>query len=148
MRVRPTGRDRPRDARAVSRFWRRHLDNTSRTAEAEPDYLLARYLFPRNRQLYIAQNQISVQCSAGLFEPGEKGHPTELASWLQRLVRLAPWSRKDLQSPRCTAKKPQENRNGNHVQTLFQQIFVADLPLSRTFLENGSLLGFAGGDTN
>ena len=105
-------------------FRARHLENTSRTAEAEPDYLLARYLFPRNRQLYIAQNQISVQCSAGLFEPGEKGHPTELASWLQQLVRLAPWSRKYLQSPTCTAKKPQENRNGNHVQTLFQQIFV------------------------
>ena len=36
----------------------RHFDNTNRTAEAEPDYLFARYLFPMNRQLYLTQNEL------------------------------------------------------------------------------------------
>ncbi len=72
----------------------RHLENTDRMAEAEPDYLLARYLFPRNRQLYVAQNRVSVQCSMHLFEPHEQGHPVELARWLQQVVYLAPWTRK------------------------------------------------------
>jgi hypothetical protein len=71
----------------------RHFDNINRLEEAERDYLVARYLFPRNRQLYVAQNQASVQCSMELFEPGEKGHPTELACWLQDVVRLGPWNR-------------------------------------------------------
>jgi hypothetical protein len=69
----------------------RHFENTERFAEAEQDYLLARHLFPNNRCLYIAQNQISVQNSMELFEPGEKGHPTELAEWLQEVVFRAPW---------------------------------------------------------
>jgi hypothetical protein len=41
----------------------RHLENTNRFAEAEPDYLITRYLFPRNRKLYINQNQVSIQNS-------------------------------------------------------------------------------------
>lgn len=38
----------------------RHRENTHRPMEAEPDYLVARYLFPNSRQLYINQNQVSV----------------------------------------------------------------------------------------
>jgi hypothetical protein len=79
----------------------RHLENTNRMTDAEPDYLLARYLFPTNRCLYIAQNQTSVQCSMDLFEPHEKGHPMELAHWLQDVVRIAPWTRKAIQSFCC-----------------------------------------------
>ena len=69
----------------------RHLENLFRLHDAEPDYLVARYLFPQNRWLYIAQNLISVQVSMSLFEPGEKGHPVELAEWLQEVVSVAPW---------------------------------------------------------
>jgi hypothetical protein len=90
----------------------RHLENTARLTECEPDYLVARYLFPRNRHLYIAQNQVSVQNSAELFEPDEKGHPIELSRWLQDLVRLAPWVRKSSKKPIEDTKKPQEKRNG------------------------------------
>jgi hypothetical protein len=68
------------------RFW----DNTGRMTEADADYLLARALCPRNRYLYHAQMQASVQESMDLFEPGERDHPIELASWLQEVVRVAP----------------------------------------------------------
>jgi hypothetical protein len=64
----------------------RHLENTGRLEEAERDYLLARFLFPRNRALYVAQNQVSVQRSMGLFEADEPVHPIEVADWLRRLV--------------------------------------------------------------
>lgn len=69
----------------------RHYENTMRLEEAEADYLFARYLFPRNRWLYVGQHMISVQCSMQLFEPDEPGHPIEVASWMQEVVRLAPW---------------------------------------------------------
>lgn len=64
----------------------RHLENTDRFAEAEQDYLLARYLFPQCRWLYNAQIQVSVQRSLSLFDADEKGHPNELAEWLQDVV--------------------------------------------------------------
>lgn len=66
----------------------RHFDNTGRFAEAERDYLLARYLFPQNRHLYNAQVETSIQNSVELFEPFEKGHPRDLAEWLQHFSRL------------------------------------------------------------
>jgi hypothetical protein len=69
----------------------RHLDNILRFTEAEQDYLLARYLFPNNRYLYIGQNQISVQLSADRFEPSEKGHPIELIQWLQDVIAQSAW---------------------------------------------------------
>ncbi len=57
----------------------RHYENTDRFENAEVDYLLARYLFPKNRSLHISQHQRMVQYGIDLFEPGEKGHPVELA---------------------------------------------------------------------
>ena len=99
----------------------RHLENTNRLTDAEPDYLLARYLFPQNRGLYIAQNQISIQCSMDLFEPHEKGHPMELACWLQDVVRIAPWKQKLIQKP----QKQKEKCNGTHVDALFQEVFAS-----------------------
>jgi hypothetical protein len=71
----------------------RHLENTKKWVEAEPDHLLARHLFPQNRYLHIYQHQRSVQNAPKLFEPNEKGHPIELAAWLKQLVELAPWGR-------------------------------------------------------
>jgi hypothetical protein len=83
----------------------RHLENVNCLREAEPDYLVARYLFPRNRQLYINQNQVSVQNSMELFVPGEKGHPIELAYWLREVVSKAPWSPK---MPGATVLSPNQ----------------------------------------
>jgi hypothetical protein len=91
----------------------RHFDNTNRLEEAEADYLLARYLFPRSRQLYVAQNQASVQCSMDRFEPGEKGHPTELACCLQDVVHLGPWNRDRLPQPF------QEKTNDDSIEAFF-----------------------------
>lgn len=96
----------------------RHLENTRRMAEAEPDYLLARYLFPKNRRLYIAQNQVSVQCSMRLFEPHEKGHPVELARWLQDVVRVAPWLRNLIPK----TQKPKEQCHGRTVDSVVHEI--------------------------
>jgi hypothetical protein len=100
----------------------RHFDNTHRFAEAEPDYLLARYLFPKNRNLYIHQNRISVQCSMNLFEPHEKGHPVELAQWLREVVYVAPWTRKRIHN----IQQPQEkcNGNGSIVDAIIQEVIV------------------------
>jgi hypothetical protein len=77
----------------------RHLENVHCFGDAERDYLVARYLFPRNRQLYINQNQVSVQNSMDLFDPGEKGHPIELATWLRQVVEVAPWTRRTAAAP-------------------------------------------------
>ena len=109
----------------------RHFENTLRMAEAERDYLFARYLFPRNRQLYIAQNQVSVQWGAAFFEPGEKGHPIELASWLQEVIRVAQWTNSKYQTtfklqipttPPISERK--EKRNVRRVDAIFQEIIV------------------------
>jgi hypothetical protein len=72
----------------------RHYDDTGRPDLAESDYLLARCLFPRSRHLHYVQLMASVQGGMDLFEPGERGHPVELANLLQEVVRLAPWERR------------------------------------------------------
>lgn len=61
----------------------RHYENTNRFTQAEQDYLLARFLFPANRALYVSLNMVTVQKSVERFELGELGHPVELAEWLQ-----------------------------------------------------------------
>ena len=60
----------------------RHMRDTNRRAEAETDYLLARYLYPSHRCLYIQATEISVRRSLDRFEHGEPGSPTSLAHWL------------------------------------------------------------------
>src|SRR5712692_1646703 len=72
----------------------RHLENINQYDEAERDHLLPRHFFPQNRYLHIYQIQNSVQSALNLFEPNEKGHPTELAEWLQQVVHV-----------RCCARK-------------------------------------------
>jgi len=96
----------------------RHLENINCFPEAEPDYLLARYLFPKNRQLYISQNQTSVQCSMDRFEPHEKGHPVELARWLQEVVRVTPWAGKGIQ----TVQEQKETCNGSIVDAIVAEV--------------------------
>jgi hypothetical protein len=101
----------------------RHLENINRLVEAEPDYLLARYLFPTNRALYIDQNQVGVQNSMHLFEKEEKGHPIELAGWLQQVVQYAPWRIR----PNPYTKKHASNQEKTDVRLVdayFQQIII------------------------
>lgn len=95
----------------------RHFENTDRWDEAERDYLLARHLFPKNRSLYIAQNQVSVQQSMKLFEPDEKGHPVEVADWLRQVVHVAPWTRHG-----SAFSQSQEKLNGDDIDEYFRQI--------------------------
>jgi hypothetical protein len=89
----------------------RHLENTGKLEESEPDYLLARHLFPRNRHLHVAQNRISVQCSMGLFEPQEEGHPSGLARWLEQWSDVAPWLWQSIEHP-----KSKEKYNGSRIE--------------------------------
>jgi hypothetical protein len=103
----------------------RHLENTERLAEAEPDYLLARYLFPQNRQLYINQRRISAHCGMKLFEPGESGHPVEFAQWVREVVQIAPHTQTRTQTPTYFPQQPREKINGSHVDAFFEQIFLA-----------------------
>ena len=98
----------------------RHLDDTQCYAEADRDYLLARYLFPNNRCLYVSQNQVSIQQSIELFEPGEKGHPIEVSEWLRLLVELAPWKRKQLTVQ--TTPQQREILNGSYIDVVFAQL--------------------------
>ena len=51
-------------------------------ADAEIDYLLARYLFPRNQRLHTGLLGTSLHAALDLFEPFEHGHPVSLARWL------------------------------------------------------------------
>jgi hypothetical protein len=72
-------------------FRARFYENTGKFEAAEADYLLARSLYPRSRKLHLAQLVVSVQNGMDLFEAWERGHPVEMARWLQEVVRLAPW---------------------------------------------------------
>jgi hypothetical protein len=71
----------------------RHFEDTGQPECSEPDYLLARFLFPRNRHLQFAQLMVSIQGGMDLFEPDEAGHPIEMATWLNQVVRMEPWKR-------------------------------------------------------
>ena len=71
----------------------RHYVDTNRSELGEPDYLQARALFPRSRHLHYYHMMQSVQNGASLFEPNERGHPVDLASWLSDLVATGPWLR-------------------------------------------------------
>lgn len=82
----------PRETLAVFIGLRaRVYENTGRHAEAERDYCLARSLFPNNRYLAYAQQQLSLQRSAEYFEVNERGHPNETAAWLCQLSRHRGW---------------------------------------------------------
>jgi hypothetical protein len=102
----------------------RHYDDTRRLEEAERDYLLARYLFPRHRRLHMSQTQLSVLGSLGLFNPDEKGHLVGLYKWLQKVVHDAPWERKPRDERIKKNPKPEEKTNGHCVDAVFQQIVV------------------------
>jgi hypothetical protein len=103
----------------------RHLENANRMTQAEADYLLARYLFPRNRQLYTNQSRISVLCGMKLFESGERGHPAELAQEVRQVVGIGPSTRKPIDKPTQIFRQPKEKTNGSHVDAIFEQVFVS-----------------------
>ncbi|HXG11591.1 MAG TPA: transglutaminase family protein [Gemmataceae bacterium] len=71
---------KPREMLGVFLGFRgRHMRDTGRWEEAEADYLLARWLFPNSRHLYIDAMALAVPRGAALFEPGELGSPQSLA---------------------------------------------------------------------
>jgi hypothetical protein len=57
----------------------RHMRDIDNLAEAQKDFLLARYLFPTCRHLYFLGTWLSIQQSVKLFEDGEEGTPHNLA---------------------------------------------------------------------
>lgn len=60
----------------------RHMRDTGRWQEAVSDYLLARWLFPTSRKLYIDAMALCVGQGNTLFVPGEVGSPHSLADVL------------------------------------------------------------------
>jgi hypothetical protein len=69
----------------------RHLRDTGNLTEAEPAYLLARHLFPRNRCLYFGATWVALQQSWQLFEADEPGNPRNLADAIaEHYGRTAP----------------------------------------------------------
>jgi len=60
----------------------RHYSDTDRHDLADRDYALARSVLPNNRVLLMSAMDASVRRSLQVFEPGERGHPIELANWL------------------------------------------------------------------
>lgn len=60
----------------------RHMRDTNRHTEAEQDYLLARWLFPNSRRLYVDSMALAVPRGAKLFDPGEIGSSESLSSAL------------------------------------------------------------------
>lgn len=61
----------------------RHMWDTGDFAEAEKDYLLARYLFPANRHLHVKGTAAAVLRSTARFDPDEDGCPFSLAAWIE-----------------------------------------------------------------
>lgn len=60
----------------------RHMRDIGQVEEAQADYLLARWLFPNSRRLYIDSMALTVPYGVKLFDPGEIGSPESLAEWL------------------------------------------------------------------
>jgi hypothetical protein len=102
----------------------RHFEDTEQYQDAEREYLLARYLFPRHRRLYMSQTQLSVWRSTHLFDADEKGHITGLVEYLQGLVRAAPWAGKPAGQPVRVTQEPKERRNGLCVDAVLQEIIA------------------------
>lgn len=63
-------------------FRGRHMRDTGRYDEAHQDYLLARWLFPDSRRLYIDSMALCVPYGEKLFQPDEVGSPCELTAAL------------------------------------------------------------------
>jgi hypothetical protein len=81
----------------------RHLRDTGRWAEAEADYLLARWLFPNSRKLYVDCMALAVPRGVALFETHELGSPQSLAEAIAEqygrgLVRTAPLNPQTIKS--------------------------------------------------
>jgi hypothetical protein len=94
-------------------FRARHYENTGRCVLGEADYLLARSLFPGNRNLHVAQLRSSIHNGIDMFEPWERGHPVETALWLQDVVRTAPWEQGHLVHMRETDHVDEINGHAN-----------------------------------
>jgi hypothetical protein len=86
---------RPREVLGVFVGLRaRHLQDVGKQAlredlmlESEPDWLLARQLFPTNRAIYKHQMVISTMRGDALFESDEAGHPNSFIGCLDEIRR-------------------------------------------------------------
>jgi hypothetical protein len=58
---------------------------------SEPDWLLARGLFPASRVLYKNQFVVAVLRGERLFEPDEAGHPSSVSACIDE-IQNAKWS--------------------------------------------------------
>jgi hypothetical protein len=103
----------------------RHFRNTPHFFEAERDYLLARYLFPESRDLYLDQSRLSTQCSTARFEPDEEGHPFVEVRRLSEFIRFNNGDFRVPTEPPLETIWPQEKQNGRHADTAFHRVCFA-----------------------
>ena len=61
----------------------RHLRDIGNNPQAESDYLLARWLFPNNRSLYMEATGATVLRGMSLFHMSDVGSPYSLAEWIR-----------------------------------------------------------------
>jgi hypothetical protein len=66
-------------------FRARHMQDSGNLIEAEKDYLLARYLFPTNHQLYFKGTGATLLRAAEMFAPDEEGAPLYWADCMEQL---------------------------------------------------------------
>ncbi|XZE37239.1 transglutaminase family protein [Pirellulaceae bacterium SH501] len=85
----------------------KHEGNEHKMLGSEPDWLLARQLFPSSRVLYKNQVVVSSMRGDSLFEPYEAGHPNSYAQCLDeiRFCRFNQWQIDD-RGPEHDSCKP------------------------------------------
>ena len=65
----------------------RHFRDLGDNPRAESDYLLARWLFPNNRSLYMEATGVTVLRGMNLFHMNDIGSPYSLAEWIRDQYR-------------------------------------------------------------
>lgn len=89
--------------------------------ESEPDWLLARQLFPSNRVLYKNQMVVSSMRGDSLFEPSEAGHPNTYAACLNEIQQVGVPIRPTING---TPKEPSRRISPDAIDDLFFQLEV------------------------
>jgi hypothetical protein len=66
----------------------RHFRDVGKFSLSERDYLLARYLFPANRDIYMNAMGVLVLRGMHLFHMNDSGSPLKLVEWIRDQYRL------------------------------------------------------------
>ena len=99
----------------------KHEHDVTKFVESEPDWLLARHLFPTNRALYASQMAVSMIRGDRLFAAGEPGHPENAAG------RLNESRRASVGSGRTPDRRHEASPQGTRLQTVDPLVFHVEV---------------------